>query len=113
MHELTITQNILAIVLEKAREVRADKIRKVSVTLGDLSGIVDECVQFYFELLGKDTIASEATLSFERVPTKLKCRRCAGVFSPGELDWACPACKVQDVEIVSGRECYVDSIEVD
>ena len=113
MHELSITQSILSIVLEQAKAVQASKITKINLTIGELSGIVDECVQFYFDLLSKDTIAVEASLSFDRPSTKLRCRNCATTFSPDNLDWACPNCREQKIEIVSGRECYVSSIEVD
>ncbi len=113
MHELSITQNILSIALEQAKAAQASKITKINLTIGELSGIVDECVQFYFDLLSKDTIAAEANLYFQRPPTKLRCRNCATTFSPDDLDWACPNCREQKIEIVSGRECYVSSIEVD
>ena len=113
MHELSITQSILSIVLEKAEAAQANRVTKISLTIGNLSGIVDECVQFYFELLSKDTIAAGASLSFYQPPTKLRCRSCANIFLPAELDWTCPNCQGQSVEIVSGRECFVESIEVE
>jgi len=113
MHELSITQSILSIVLEEAKEASANKISKVNLTIGELSGIVDECVEFYFELLSKDTIATGASLTFNRVPTKLRCRNCATIFSPDNPKWVCPNCQEPKVEIISGRECYVESIEVE
>ena len=113
MHELGITQGILSIALEKANEVQASKINQVNLVIGKLSGVVDECVEFYFDLLSKDTIAAQASLSFHQPTTQLRCRNCAAVFSPNNLDWACPVCRQQKIEIISGRECYVDSIEVD
>ena len=112
MHELSITQSILSIALEQAKGVQANKISQINLTIGELSGIVDECVQFYFDLLSKDTVAAEASLSFRRPPTKLRCRNCATIFLPDNLAWVCPNCHEQKIEIVSGRECYVESIEV-
>ena len=113
MHELSVTENILSIALEKAKTIPTSKIIKINLTIGELSAIVDECVEFYFGLLSKDTIAAESSLSFRRPPTRLRCRNCATTFSPVDLDWACPDCREQKVEIVSGRECYVESIEVE
>ena len=113
MHELSITQSILSIVLEKANVAHASKVSKINLVIGELSGIVDECVQFYFDFLSRDTIAAEATLSFRRSPTQLRCRNCATVFAPGNGDWACPGCREQKIEIISGRELYVESIEVE
>ncbi len=113
MHELSITQSIFSIALEQAQAVQASKITKINLTIGELSGIVDECVQFYFDIISKDSIAAEASLSFHRPPTKLRCHNCATTFSPDNLNWACPNCQEQKIEIVSGRECYVESIEVE
>jgi len=113
MHELSITQSILSIAVEKANAVQAKRVTKINLTIGELSGIVDECVQFYFDFLSQDTIAAEANLCFHKPPIQLRCRNCATTFSPNNLDWACPDCQEQKIEIISGRECYVDSIEVE
>ena len=112
MHELSITQSILSIALEQAEAAKASRITGINLTIGELTGIVDDCVQFYFELLSKDTIAAEATLSFDRPSTKLRCRQCDTIFSLDNPNWACPDCREQRIEIVSGRECSVASIEV-
>jgi hydrogenase nickel incorporation protein HypA/HybF len=113
MHELSITQSILSLTLEQAKKVNANKITKINLTIGELTGIVEECVRFYFELLSKDTIAAEATLCFDKPPATLRCRQCATTFSPENLAWACPNCGEMTIEIISGQECQVNSIEVD
>jgi hydrogenase nickel incorporation protein HypA/HybF len=113
MHELSITQSILSLTLEQAKKVNANKITQINLTIGELTGIVEECVRFYFELLSKDTIAAEATLTFDKPPTTLRCRQCATTFSPENLTWVCPNCGELKIEIISGRECQVNSIEVD
>jgi len=113
LHEFTITQNILSIALEKAIAANASQISKINLVTGELSGIVDECVEFHFDILSKDTIAAQASLSFHHPPTRLRCRNCTTVFSPDNLIWTCPNCHEQATEIISGRECYVESIEVD
>ncbi len=113
MHELSITQSMLEVALEQAKAANASKITRINLTIGELTGVVDDCVKFYFELLSKDTIASQASLIFEKPSTRLRCRNCAREFSPAELDWACPNCHSQSVEIIAGRECYVNSIEVE
>jgi len=113
LHEFSITQNILSIALEKATTANASRISKINLVTGELAGIVDECVEFCFDFLSKDTIAAQASLSFYHPPTQLHCRNCATVFSPDNLVWTCPNCHEQTIKIISGRECYVDSIEVD
>ncbi len=49
MHELSITQSILSIVLEQTEAARANKITRINLTIGELAGIVGECVEFYFK----------------------------------------------------------------
>ena len=112
MHELSITQNILSIALEKADAAKAKQISKINLVIGELSGVVDDCVEFYFGFLSKDTIAAQASLSFRHPPTSLRCRNCDNLFTPEDIDWTCPNCRKQEIEIVSGRELYMESIEV-
>ena len=113
MHEFSITQSILAIALEQAEKNNAKKIKNINISIGELSGIVDDCVEFYFPFISKDTIANETTLSFEKIPTVLRCRDCENTFSPDDIIWTCPECGSQSLEIISGRECHINTIEVD
>lgn len=113
MHEASITESILSLALEKAQEAGAQKVTRINLVLGDLSGVVGDCVQMYFEVIGQDTIASDAKLSFKLQPTVLKCRKCGKEFTPDDLNWECPDCHEANVEILSGRECYMESIEVE
>ena len=94
MHELSITQEILNITLEKAKEAQATKIKEINLVIGEMSGIVDDCIQFYFDFLSKDSIASGASLSFKRIPMQVRCRQCQFSFSPDDLQWVCPQCGV-------------------
>lgn len=113
MHELAITQGVLDIALEHAKNFNANKIMRINLVVGEMTGIVDECVRFYFDFISKDTIASEATLSFERVPIKAYCRDCDATFTLSGLDWRCPSCQSCNIEVIAGRELYVESIEVE
>ena len=113
MHELTVTQSILDIALEHAAKANASRIGRINLVIGDSAGIVEECVSFYFEMLSAETIASGALLSFDRVPLRARCSECGATFPLDELEWSCPRCRGGALEIVAGRELYVDSIEVE
>ena len=112
MHEYSITESVLTIALEKANEANAGKITRINLVVGELSGVVSECVQFYFDFISKDTIAAGAELSFEMKPTRIRCHKCQTEFSPNNSNWSCPDCQEVGIEIISGRECYMESIEV-
>ena len=113
MHELGVTENIVNIALAKAGEAQTNKVIKINVVIGELSGFVPDCIQFYFDTLSKDTMAQGAALHFETVPAELRCRNCSAVFRPQDTIWSCPKCGSQSVEIFKGRELYIESLEVE
>jgi len=113
MHEFGITESIVSIVLGKAKEARARRITEINLVVGELSGFVPDCIQFYFDFLSKDNIAKGAILHFESAPAQLRCRNCCVTFNPQDTLWTCPKCQSQDVEIAGGRELYVKSMEVE
>ena len=113
MHEQSIVENLLALALENAQKANAVKIHKINVVIGELSGAVDESMDFYFSFLRKGTIAEEAVLSYRHVPAELQCRKCKRVFLGKDTDFRCPDCKEAEVDIVGGRELYLESLEVE
>ena len=113
MHEMAITMSLLDLVLEEAAKAGASKITTVNIVLGEMTGIIDQYVQANFELLSQNTPAEGATLTFQNVPRKARCRQCAHVFQPSDLVWACPQCQSTELEIIGGNELYVESIEVE
>ena len=113
MHEYSITESVLTLALDKAREADAKKITHVNLVVGELSGVVPDCVQFYFDHISKGTEADGARLVFTTKPTVVRCHKCDKTFTPESSDWSCPKCKEIGMDIVSGRECYMESIEVE
>ncbi len=113
MHELAITQSMLDLALEQAKKNNAICIQKVSVIIGEMSGVVDECVRFYFEILSEGTIAEGAELAIRSIPATARCRQCETRFEVHGMDWICPMCGKAQIEIVGGKELYLESIEVE
>jgi hydrogenase nickel incorporation protein HypA/HybF len=113
MHELSVTEEILKITLEHARRAKADRVLKVHLVVGDLTGFAGESIQFYFDLLSEGTEAEKAALLITRISIRARCQACREEFSPDGMAWACPQCGGSVEEIVSGREFYVESIEVE
>jgi hydrogenase nickel insertion protein HypA len=62
MHEQSIVESLLALAIENAEKVKASKILRIYLVVGELSGVVEESVNFYFDILSKDTIAAQASL---------------------------------------------------
>lgn len=113
MHELSVTESILDIVCRHAAKAGAKRVVRIHLVIGDLSSIVDDSVQFYFDFLSQETCAQGAALAFERIPVRVQCRACDHSWLPETADWTCPKCGKAQARVVAGNEFYVDSIEVE
>ena len=113
MHELAITQSIFDIVLEQAEKAKARKVGKVNLVIGEMTGVVSDCVQLYFDFISKGTLAEGAALSFVMVPPKAQCQGCNELFELKEFGRTCPSCGGNRLQIVAGKELFVESIEVE
>ena len=113
MHELAITQDMFDLVMEQSDKAGAKKIGKINLVIGEMTGVVGECVQFYFNFISKDTPAEGATLSVRTIPPQAQCRDCGKSFEFKEFNWSCPFCHGNSLEITAGKELFVESIEVE
>jgi len=113
MHELAITQSMLDLVLEQAEKAEAKEVGKINLVIGEMTGVVEECVQFYFDFISKGTVAEKAVLSFKMVPITARCWDCDKSFEVKEFAWTCPYCGGNSIEIIAGKELFVESIEVE
>lgn len=113
MHELSVTEQILAIAVQHAAQAGASRILRVDLVIGEMTGFVNDSIQLCFEALSDGTIAAGAELGFTRIPVRVRCRECGTEFEPEEMDWLCPGCGAFGGEVIAGRELYVDSIEME
>ncbi|MCL5256473.1 MAG: hydrogenase maturation nickel metallochaperone HypA [Chloroflexi bacterium] len=113
MHELTVTQNVLDIAIEHARQGGATRITRINLVIGEMSSIIDDSVQFYFDFISKGTMAEGAELQFRRIPAQFRCSECGQMFTPEGDDYRCPRCAGLGIVTDVGSEFYVESIEVD
>jgi hydrogenase nickel incorporation protein HypA/HybF len=112
MHELGITQNLLDLALQHAEPSGVTRITALHLVIGELSSVVDESVQFYWDFVAKGTIAQGAILHFERVPATFVCHDCSAEFARTP-QYMCPNCGSGRVSIKQGEEFYLKSIEVE
>ncbi len=113
MHELSITESILDIVIKHGKRAQARAITDIYLVLGDLSSIVDDSVQFYWDMISEGTLAEGAALHFKRVATEMECQDCQAQYKPESGDLTCPECRGRSVKVISGEEFFIDSIEVE
>jgi hydrogenase nickel incorporation protein HypA/HybF len=114
MHELPITQSILDLTLEHAAKAGGGRVTGIHLVIGELSRVVDDCVQFYWDLISEGTPAQGAVLHFRRVPLEFSCRDCGEVFRPREaLDYRCTSCRGSRVRVEKGDEFRLEAIDLE
>ena len=57
MHELTVTESLLELALRHAKTNDTKRINDLYLVIGQLSSIVDDSVQFYWDIIAKNTLA--------------------------------------------------------
>lgn len=113
MHEYAVTKGMLNTVLDEASKAGVKKITEIRLVIGDLSTIIDESVQMYFDILSENTAASGAKLIFKRVKAQFKCSACSALYDKPAKGFSCPECGSDGMPTGIGREFYIESIEVE
>jgi len=113
MHEYAVTRNIVNIAVDEAAKAGASRIKTITLVIGDLSTIIDESVQMYFDIVSENTAAMGAKLVFKRVPAEFLCKQCGTAFKKPLKGFECPLCGSLGTPTEKGREFYIESIEVE
>lgn len=113
MHEYHIVEGVVKQILEKAKNSNAKKITKVTLVLGELSGLQEESIRAYFDSLSKENLLEGAELAIKHVKSKLKCKDCGTIFEHERSDFNCPKCCSLGILLNSGKEFYIDNIEIE
>jgi hydrogenase nickel incorporation protein HypA/HybF len=113
MHELSVTESLLRIALEHAEKANAQRVTDLNIVMGELASMVDDSIQFYWDIIAKGTPAERATLHFRRVPAELQCQTCFEKYHPTDRELACPNCNGVHTKIIAGEEFSLESIDVE
>ncbi len=113
MHELAITEQILNLALRHATEANAHQVTDLHLQIGALSTIIDDSVQFYWDIISRDSLCEGAVLHFHTVPAQLHCQDCDQAYTLDHELTACPQCGGIKVKILSGQEFQLTSIDIE
>ena len=114
MHELSIMQGVLDMVRDSAVQNGINRINKLKLVIGSLTMIMPDSLRFAFEVLSQEEMFREAELQIEAVPAVIKCQACNGETAQEDVYcFVCSACGSNQVEVIKGREMYLDYYEGD
>jgi hydrogenase nickel incorporation protein HypA/HybF len=110
MHEMGLAEGILAVAREAGN---GSKIRRIQLQVGKLHQVVEDSLQFSFQLIANDTEASGAALDLRETPIVMMCKHC-NVKSQFDMPpFSCTQCGMFDLDIVSGDEFLVNEVELE
>lgn len=113
MHELSITQGLIALVAGECRKENIESPKKIIADLGILTGYKKESILYFYGLLRKDIpLLADAELEIREICAKVSCNSCktASVITEPYMIF-CSHCGSRDINITSGREFIVKDIQ--
>ncbi|MGD9056061.1 MAG: hydrogenase maturation nickel metallochaperone HypA [Desulfobacterales bacterium] len=113
MHEMGIALQIVEIATASLpADLGEARVAAVNLKIGKLAAVVPESLRFCFEVAIKDTPLVGAKLAIEEIPVVAKCNACDARWTIDTPVFVCQKCQSGSLEILSGRELDIDSIEV-
>jgi hydrogenase nickel incorporation protein HypA/HybF len=113
MHEMSIVESILAIVLKEAEKNCVHKVNSIKLRMGKLWQIIPDTLQFCYSVATQGTIAEGSEMVIVQAPIVAKCKRCGGHFEVENYFFICPDCNAADAEVISGDELIIETIEME
>lgn len=112
MHEMAITKSILNICLEEEKKYNFNKVKEINIKVGELTCLVPDCINYYFNIISKGTVAENASINVIKMPIVIKCGKCDYSGAINLSEYECPKCRSYDFKIIEGNEFYLESMEV-
>lgn len=114
MHEMGIAVEVMNIAMRHLPEGgRGLRVVAMRLKVGKLTAIIPETFKFCMQVATKDTPLEGADIVIEEVPLRVKCSDCGRNSELAEPPFICPECKSSKIEISSGRELTLESLEVE
>jgi hydrogenase nickel incorporation protein HypA/HybF len=114
MHEMGLAMQIAEIALSSIPEDMGGntRVERVNLKVGKLTAVVPESLKFCFEIIIQDTPLAGSELVIEDIPVTARCRDCSREWIVNAAVFRCETCGSGAIEILSGKELDVVSIEI-
>lgn len=113
MHEMGIALQIVDIVKASIpADLDGVPVERVNLKVGKFSAVIPENLRFCFQVATQDTLLSGAELHIEEIPVTARCKECENGWEIPGPTFSCPQCGSGFIEILTGRELDIESIEI-
>ena len=114
MHEMGIAIEIVKIATDSIpANLKNPKVARINLKVGKLASVVPVSLKFCFEVAAKDTSMEGALLHIEEIEVTVRCKSCGHFWTAMTPTFICEKCDGGSVDLLSGRELDIVSIEVE
>jgi len=113
VHELSLCQDLLDQVTAIAQTHRAEKVVRVVVWIGPLSGVEPLLLNSAFNMIGAGGVAGHAELVLAAQAVTVLCRDCGRESRATAGNLACRHCGGINTELTSGDELILARVELE
>lgn len=114
MHELSIVSSIVESVTDSLAAYPGAQVREVRLRLGALAAVIEDSLQFCYEIAIQDTPLAGSRLVVKVLPVIAHCEPCGRDVTLASLQsFRCPRCGQPVTELRQGRELEIDSVEIE
>ena len=111
MHEFSLADGVLRIVLDTAREHGLDQVSEVRLDVGKLAGVSLDALNFAWEFLREQQeVTAGAALVINQPPGRGECNACGFTGEVTDYIRICPGCGAGGLRFTSGEEFTVTGI---
>ncbi len=109
---MSIALNIIKIAENELEKAKGERIEKIHLVVGRLSGVVIESLRFALDVSKKDGPLLDSEITIGEVPAKMICLSCGHEFEAEDFYITCPNCNEYNHKAISGRELLIKSITI-
>jgi len=113
LRELNITQTFIDKVIRHVTETHSKRAIIIQIALGEISELDQTSIQTHWTTLSKGTSAEHAQLHLRLIVAEVQCMACFQKYHPSDKKISCPYCGSVGAKILTGEECYLESIETE
>jgi hydrogenase nickel incorporation protein HypA/HybF len=113
MHELSIAQDLISLILQTAEQNQARRVTSVTLEIGELSGVEPDALTLAYEVVSRGTLAEGSQMVIEHKPLTVRCPACCWEGEAEKIYPVCGGCGQLSVQVTGGREMRLLSIDID
>ena len=122
MHEVSIVSGLMTAILKELEKRNVIKVSEVVLTIGKLTNLGAEQMEFAYEVMSRGTILEGSVLRIEEEPIEVECASCLykgpvnnAKFGDDHTDvpiLSCPECG-SGIKVVKGQTCCVKTVDIE